>query len=99
MVKNSPANARDLRDEGSTPGQEDPLDKIPWTRSPGAGNGSPLQYSYLGNPKDREAWQATVHGVTKSQTRLKQLSTHDLGCRKMKQSDSYIKCGILTHWK
>ena len=35
MVKNSPANARDLRDEGSTPGQEDPLDKIPWTRSPG----------------------------------------------------------------
>jgi len=34
-------------------------------RSPGKGNGSPLQYSYLGNPMDREAWWATVHGVTK----------------------------------
>ena len=34
-------------------------------RSPGGGNGNPLQYSCLGNPMDREAWQATVHGVTK----------------------------------
>ena len=34
-------------------------------RSPGEGNGNPLQYSCLGNPMDREAWQATVHGVTK----------------------------------
>ena len=40
-------------------------------RSPGEGNGSPLQYSCLGNPIDRGAWQATVHGVTKSQTRLR----------------------------
>ena len=32
-------------------------------RSPGEGNGNPLQYSYLGNPMDRRAWQATVHGV------------------------------------
>ena len=39
-------------------------------RSPGEGNGSPLQYSCLRNPMDREAWQATVHGVSKSQTRL-----------------------------
>jgi len=38
--------------------------------SPGGGNGNPLQYSCLGNPMDREAWQATVHGVTKSQTQL-----------------------------
>ena len=36
-------------------------------RSPGEGNGNPLQYSCLENPKDREAWQATVHGVAKSQ--------------------------------
>ena len=36
----------------------------------GGGNGSPLQYSCLENSMDREAWQATVHGVTKSQTRL-----------------------------
>ena len=39
-------------------------------RSPGRGNGNPLQYSFLENPMDRRAWQATVHGVTKSQTRL-----------------------------
>ena len=34
------------------------------------GNGNPLQYSCLGNPMDRGAWWATVHGTTKSQTRL-----------------------------
>ena len=39
-------------------------------RSPGEGNGYPLQYSCLENPMDRGAWQATVHGVTKSRTRL-----------------------------
>ena len=53
MVKNTPANARDL---GSIPGRG---------RSPGEGNGNPVQYSCLGNPVDRGAWQATVHGVTK----------------------------------
>ena len=37
-------------------------------RSPGKGNGYPLQYSYLENSMDREAWWATVHGVTKCQT-------------------------------
>ena len=43
----------------------------PWVRrSPGEGNGNPLQYSCLGNPMDREAWWATVHGVMKSQTWL-----------------------------
>ena len=44
-------------------------------RSPRGGHGNPLQYSYLENPMDRGAWWATVHGVTKSQTRLKRLST------------------------
>ena len=39
-------------------------------RSPGEGNGNPLQYSCLENSMDRGAWQATVHGVTMSQTRL-----------------------------
>ena len=39
-------------------------------RSPGEGNGTPLQYSCLENPMDRGAWQAIVHGVAKSQTRL-----------------------------
>ena len=39
-------------------------------RSPGEGNGNPLQYACLENPMDRGAWQATVHGVAKNQTRL-----------------------------
>ena len=66
MVKNLPANARDVRDMGSIPG---------WGRSLGGGHGNPLQYSCLENPMDSGAWWATVHGVTKSQTRLKRLST------------------------
>ena len=46
-------------------------DSIPGSgRSPGEGNGNPLQYSCLGNPVDRGAWQATVYGVTKSWTGL-----------------------------
>ena len=49
----------DVGDLGSIPGLG---------RSPGEGNGNPLQYSCLENPMDREAWQATVHRVTKSQT-------------------------------
>ena len=56
LVKNRPDNAGDIRDEGSVPGLE---------RSPGEGNGNPLQYSCLENPVDRGAWQATVHGVAK----------------------------------
>ena len=69
MVKNPPANAGDLRDTGSIPGLE---------RSPGGGHGNPLQYSYLENTMDRGAWQATVHGVTKSWTGLKQFSSMHL---------------------
>ena len=57
VVKNMPANARDSGDAGSIPGLE---------RSPEEGNGNPLQHSCLENAMDREAWQATVHGVTKS---------------------------------
>ena len=58
-VKNPPAKAGDTRDAGSFPGSE---------RSPGVGNGNPLQYSCLENPVDRGAWAATVYGYTKSQT-------------------------------
>ena len=67
MVKNLPANAEDIRDAGLIPGLG---------RSPGEGNGNPFQYSCLDNPMDRGAWRATVYGVTKRWTRLKQLSTH-----------------------
>ena len=52
-AKNPPANAGDV---GSIPGSG---------RSPEEGNGNPLQYSCLGNPMDRGAWQVAVHGVTK----------------------------------
>ena len=44
-------------------------------RPPGEGHGIPLQYSSLENPMERGAWQAAVHGVAQSQTRLKGLST------------------------
>ena len=53
MVRNSLANVGDV---GSIPGSG---------RSPGEGNGNPLQYSCLGNPMDRGAWQATVHAASK----------------------------------
>ena len=55
MVKNSPANAGDARHVGLSPGSGRSLEE---------GNGNPLQYSCLENSMDREAWQATVHGVT-----------------------------------
>ena len=60
-VKNSPANAGDM---SSIPGSG---------RSPGEGNGNPLQYSCLENPKDRGAWQATVHGVAETDATERQL--------------------------
>ena len=62
VVKNLPTNTGDARDVGSIPGLE---------RSPGEGNGNPLQYSHLENSMDRGAWQARVHGVTKSQAQLR----------------------------
>ena len=52
VVKNPPANAGDV---GLTPGLG---------RSPGVGNGNPIQYSGLGNPMDRGAWRATEHAHT-----------------------------------
>ena len=52
------------------------LDLIPGLgRSPGGGHGNPLQYSFLENPMDRGAWQATVHGGEKNQVQLRGLST------------------------
>ena len=63
VVKNLPTPG-DARDTGSIPGLG---------RSPGVGDGNPLQCSCLDNAMDRGTWRATVHGVAKSQT---QLSTH-----------------------
>ena len=53
VIKNTPDNAEDM---GSIPGSG---------RCPGEGNGNPLQYYCLENPKDRRAWMATVHGIAK----------------------------------
>ena len=57
VIKNSPANAGDVREASSIPGLG---------RSPREGNGNPLQYSYLQNPMDRGAWQAMVHRIAES---------------------------------
>ena len=65
--KNLPARAGDLRAVGSNPESG---------RSPGEGNGNPLQYSCLEHPMDRGAWQFTVYGVPKSWTQLKLFSMH-----------------------
>ena len=68
MVKNPPANSGDARDVGSIPGSG---------RSPGDGNGNPLQYSCLGNPTDRGAQWAAVHRVAESDV-TEHTNTHNL---------------------
>ena len=60
------ASTCNIGDVGSIPGSG---------RSPGEGNGNPLQYSCLENPMGGGAWQATVHGVTKSRTRLNEFTS------------------------
>ena len=78
--KESSCSAGATGDVGSAPG---------WGRSPGGGNGNLLQYSCLGNPI---GWRVTVHGVPKSQTRLKRPSM----CTHMPYTDGYSKlCGPL----
>ena len=67
VLKNLPANSRDIRDSGSIPGSG---------RYPGGRHGNPLRCACLENLMDRRAWQATVHRVTKGRTQLKQLSMH-----------------------
>ena len=75
VVKNPSANAGDV---GS----------IPWSgRSPREGNGNLLQYSCLGNPMDRGAWRATVHGVAKSGT---QLCTHTHSMQNYSHANDFI---------
>ena len=82
MVKHLPANA-DVRDAVSIPGLG---------RSPGGGNGNPLQYSYWENSMDRGAWWGKIHGVAKSQTQLKPLSIYL--CKQVR-----INLNISISWK
>ena len=65
MVRNPPADAEDM---GLIPGSERPPEK---------GNGNPLQYSCLGNPIDREVWQAAVHGVVKESNTTERLNENN----------------------
>ena len=70
VVENPPASAEDA---GSIPGLE---------KSPGEGNGNPLQYSYLGNSMDRGTWRAIVHGVTKDlMVYVESMGSHNLATK------------------
>ena len=69
VVKNLPANAGDARNMGLIPGLG---------RSPGEGNGSPVEFPCLENPMDKGAWKSTIRGVTKSWSRLTDFTSHFL---------------------
>ena len=76
VVKNPHASAGDVRDVGLISGSG---------RPPGAGHGNPPHYSCLGNPMDRGAWW--VHGVAKTRTQVKRLSTNTY----LNYFDAYLK--------
>ena len=82
------ASAYNAGDLGLIPGSE---------RSPGEGNGNPLQYSCLENPMDRGAWWATVHGVAKSQTRLSNFTFSFQNHQKLRQK--WSKCQLYLQWR
>ena len=93
VVNSLPANAGDVRGTGYIPGSG---------RSPGGGHGNPLQYSCLKNPMNWGAWQAAVHRVAQSRTRLKWFHMHALY-----REDIYLQgikwwilrmCNIVTFW-
>ena len=88
VVKDLPANAGDIRDAGSIPGSG---------RSTGGGHGNSLQYSCLENPRDRGAWQSIVHGIAKSWTRLKWLSTHTQPGTRTSASEKWGRVSLLFH--
>ena len=88
VVKNPSANAGDIRHSGL----------ILWSgRSPGGGHGNPPLYSCLENPRDRGAWRATVHGVSKSWARLKRLSTHTPGLVNFPPSELFLWIPVNRH--
>ena len=82
------ASACSARDLGSIPESG---------RSPGEGNGNPLQYSCLENPMDRGAWQATVHRVANSQTRLSNFTFLFLSCSLFLFSDQVVSHSLWLH--
>ena len=86
MAQTVNASAYNARDLGSISGLG---------RSPGEGNGNPLQYSCLGNPMDGEAWYAIVHGVPKSWTRLSNFTFTTT----LVQRDFFIVLALILHFK
>ena len=90
VVKNPPAKAGDV---GLTPGLG---------RSPGGGNGNPLQYSCLENPMDRGAWRSMLCGVAKSQTQLNDWAhTHTWDLSSSARDHTHTPCierQSLNHW-
>ena len=89
VVKNLPANARDA---GLIPGSG---------RSPGGGNGSPLQYSCLENPMDRRAWRASVRGVTKELDTTERRNNNSVLTaivRSLLQNMSFSTNGVSSCW-
>ena len=85
--KESAQNAGHTGDVSSIPGSG---------RPPGEGNGNPLWYACLENPMGRGAWRAAVHGLAKSQTRLKPQSAHKLGCVSSQPADLVSKDSDFT---
>jgi len=79
-----------MGDPGSIPGSG---------RSPGEGNGNPLQYSCLENPMDGGAWQATVHGVSKSQTRLRDFTSFISSDLKISTNTDISDCLELSKYR
>ena len=79
MVKNLPVNAGYTRDVGLIPGSG---------KSPGEGNGNPLQYSCLENPMDRGSWWVTVHGATKGSATIEVTKQQ----QQVKVKDSNHRC-------
>ena len=88
VVKNLPADTGDIRDTGSI---------FASGRSPGGGNGNPLQYSCLENPMDRRSWQAIVHRVAQSWTRLKHKYITGKNLRS-RERQRWEKCQIDKPW-
>ena len=84
VVKNPPAKAGDTRDPATIPGSR---------RSPGGGNGNPLQHYCLGKPMDRGAWSAAVHRVMKSWTRLSDFTFSCIG----EGNGSPLQCSCLEN--
>ena len=82
MVKSLSANARDTKEVGLIPGLERPR---------GEGNSNPLQYSCLGNPMDRGAWQATVCGVAGTEKAKWEVAQNEVGKMTITESHKPVK--------